>query len=866
VKTEDRIRDPERLEALRTTGLLDAPRVPVLDEATRMAVRLLRVRTALVTLVAENRQIILSSAGAGGLPPPRQTPLSQSMCRHLLADDAPLTVDDTRRDERWRGIGSVRRGETAAYAGTPLHAPGGQPLGALCVIDDRPHPWDREELEILGGLAVMAEAEIGSRAERRLRERLEREHTFLSALLDSLQAPVAACDDQGRLVRFNQPMRELMHASEQPMDTDRWAPAYGMFAPDGRTLLAPGQVPLARALAGERFDDQEVVVRALGAPPRRFLTNGRPIETPGGRRLGAVTSGHEITARHRIQTLRDVQHAVAEALAMATSAEHAACNVIGAITRALDWVCGEYWQADPGGARLTRTGSWVRPGRDLSAFTGPEPKTVPAGQGLPGRVEAAGRPLWIRDLRADPGVTPRIGAALDAGLRTAVGLPVHSGGRLLAVLTFFAGTVEEPDEELLDLLGGACAHIGRYMERRRAEDLALALTASRRRFDQIVAQVNDLVWTLEIDDDGRARSVYVSGNAPGVLGSRGPHDFDEAYVSDHVHPDDRGAFAGMLAEFRAERPAEAEYRVTGLDGVSRWIWSRAVPRREDGRLLVDGVSTDVTDRRKVAEDRERLLAREREQVRRLRELDRMKDELVAVVSHEVRSPVAVIRSYAEMLAADPALDGERRMFADVIDRRSAHLQHLVDDLLDLARLDGGRLRVDARPLSLNRLVRQAVDDHRAAAEAKHLTVTVELDRHLAVQADPVRLRQLLDNLLSNAVKYTPEGGSVAVTAGCGEDGGDCGEDHGGGEHRGGTVTLTVADTGIGVPTEQYPRLFDRFFRASTAHEAGIKGTGLGLAVTKAIVEAHGGTITAAPREGGGTSFTVRLPAGPPASR
>jgi signal transduction histidine kinase len=109
----------------------------------------------------------------------------------------------------------------------------------------------------------------------------------------------------------------------------------------------------------------------------------------------------------------------------------------------------------------------------------------------------------------------------------------------------------------------------------------------------------------------------------------------------------------------------------------------------------------------------------------------------------------------------------------------------------------------------------------------------------------MRLRQVLDNLLSNAVKYTPAGGTVAVTAAGGP---------------GDEVSLTITDTGIGIPAEQYPNLFDRFFRASNAVEQGIKGTGLGLAITKAIVEAHGGRISAAPAPGGGCTFTVVLPA------
>nr|BFE79109.1 hypothetical protein GCM10020093_017100 [Planobispora longispora] len=143
----------------------------------------------------------------------------------------------------------------------------------------------------------------------------------------------------------------------------------------------------------------------------------------------------------------------------------------------------------------------------------------------------------------------------------------------------------------------------------------------------------------------------------------------------------------------------------------------------------------------------------------------MKDELVALVSHELRNPIGTIRGYVEMLLETAALSETQRKFADIIDRTSAHLLHLVDDLLDLTRLDTGQITVEARPVSLTRLVRQAVDDHRGAAVAKRLTVDVETAPPLPVHADPLRLRQVLDNLLSNAIKYTPDGGAVTITAG-----------------------------------------------------------------------------------------------------
>jgi signal transduction histidine kinase len=273
-----------------------------------------------------------------------------------------------------------------------------------------------------------------------------------------------------------------------------------------------------------------------------------------------------------------------------------------------------------------------------------------------------------------------------------------------------------------------------------------------------------------------------------------------------------------------------------------------MPRTEGDRRFIDGISTNTTERRQLAEQREQLLADQQEQVRRLKELDRMKDELVALVSHELRNPLGIIRGYVEMLRAEPDLDPDHRHLVEVIDRNSGHMQRLVDDLLEMARLDAGRLSIDPRTLPLRRLISDSVDAQRPAADAKQLTVSVDMPRHLTTYADPVRLRQVIDNLLSNAIKYTPAGGTVRVTALGRPD-----------TVPVGPTTITVTDSGIGIPAEQYAHLFDRFFRASNAVSEGIKGTGLGLAITKAIVTAHHGTITASPATPAGTTFSITLP-------
>jgi PAS domain S-box-containing protein len=688
-------------------------------------------------------------------------------------------------------------------------------------------------------------------------QELEHERTFLQALLESLDSGVAACGADGRLALFNRAMRGIHHADQRPLPTGEWAAAYHLYGPDGRTALEPDQVPLARGFAGERVDGQQVVVRAPGMPARRYLANARPIDAADGHRLGAIAVLHDITDRHRSEVLQKAQLAVARVLADAEGAEQAATGTVAAVATALGWACGEFWQADPDTDAIARVGTWTLPGHDLSDVTGDELFTLPRGRGLAGIVWDRDAELWIPEVADDARTVARREQARRAGLHTAIGLPVRSDDRVLGVLLFFSSRVEEPDEDLMGMLDGVCAHLGRHIERRRAETLALALTAARRDFDRVISQVNDYVWTVEVHPGGSVMPIYASPDGSGVFGDRLPTDADmAATMVSRVHPDDRSAFAAFQEDLAAGRSTDVEVRLNGVDGLVRWVWTRAVPRIENGRHFVDGISTNVTERRHLAEQREQLLTDQQDQNRQLRDLDRMKDELVALVSHELRNPLAVIRGYSEMMLDDQGLGADHRHVAGVIDRHSAHMQGLVDDLLDLARFDAGQLSIDLRPVAMTRMIHESVDGQQHAARAKRLTITVDVPRWLPVHADPLRLRQVLDNLLSNAVKYTPDGGTVAVSA---RQEPAAGRDPATGEPGRAGVVIRVADTGIGIPAEQYPHLFERFFRASTAVSHGIKGTGLGLAITKAIVDAHHGTISAEPTAGGGTTFTIAIP-------
>jgi signal transduction histidine kinase len=266
---------------------------------------------------------------------------------------------------------------------------------------------------------------------------------------------------------------------------------------------------------------------------------------------------------------------------------------------------------------------------------------------------------------------------------------------------------------------------------------------------------------------------------------------------------------------------------------------------------VSGSLSNVAAQLSLALERERLLETEREAAEalarrneELRELDRMKDSFVSGVSHELRTPLTSMIGYLELLREGEAgeLSDEQQHFLEIVERNSHRLNDLIDDILFMSRLDSGRFRLERASVDLDHLVADRVESIQPAARQKAVDVQVRTDEtapHL--WADPARLTQVLDNLLSNAVKFTPEGGKVFVTV----------------SGSNGTAHLEVRDTGVGIPEDEAARLFERFFRASTAQN--VKGTGLGLSIAKAIVEAHGGTISVQSRVAVGTTVAVDLP-------
>jgi signal transduction histidine kinase len=228
-----------------------------------------------------------------------------------------------------------------------------------------------------------------------------------------------------------------------------------------------------------------------------------------------------------------------------------------------------------------------------------------------------------------------------------------------------------------------------------------------------------------------------------------------------------------------------------------------------------------------------------------RRLEAVRRDFVANVSHELKTPLTAIRGFAETLSSELAADRQHAQFADTIRSNAERMQRLIDDLLDLSRIESGGWVPTPTRVDVAAAAAEAIAPYRDEARKRGTSIQVTVDPGAAtLRADPVALRQALGNLVENAVRYTPSGGSITIFSRV--------EDHG--------IAVGVKDTGAGIPTDHLPRIFERFYRVDPARSRAAGGTGLGLAIVKHLVEAHGGRVRAESQVGRGTTVSLFFPA------
>jgi PAS domain S-box-containing protein len=315
-----------------------------------------------------------------------------------------------------------------------------------------------------------------------------------------------------------------------------------------------------------------------------------------------------------------------------------------------------------------------------------------------------------------------------------------------------------------------------------------------------------------------------------------------------IHPDDVDRVMQAIdSAIASQGEYSIEYRVVRADGEARWLQDR-------GRIVLDdagkpryatGAVMDVTARRQL-EDHERALSAERAQlIRDLEQASRVKDEFLAMLSHELRTPLNAVLGWTRMLRRGTVPPERTASILDTIERNAAAQMQIIDELIDLSSMASGNLRLAIAPVDVRDLIGGAVETIRPAADAKSIALHVSIDSSLGeLSGDAARLRQVLWNLLANSVKFTPAGGCVQVTAREGPA----------------DLEISVKDSGPGIDPDFLPHIFEPFRRGESLTTRTVGGLGLGLAIVRHIVEAHGGTVSA-DSDGAdkGSVFVVRMP-------
>jgi PAS domain S-box-containing protein len=320
-----------------------------------------------------------------------------------------------------------------------------------------------------------------------------------------------------------------------------------------------------------------------------------------------------------------------------------------------------------------------------------------------------------------------------------------------------------------------------------------------------------------------------------------------------VHPDDiRTVDKTWRHAFRKQEQVELEFRLRRHDGEFRWHIGRMKPMEldEGQKLIWVGSLTDVHDMRVATERRRELEVRTAaltEQRGQLLALNQAKDEFISLASHQLRTPATGVKQYLSMLLQGFAgeLTGDQRLFLQTAYESNERQINIVNDLLQVARIDAGKVRLHPRQTDIARLVKNVVNEHLSQFQSRKQEVVVRIKTpKMKAKVDDDRIHMVLDNIIDNASKYTPDGKTITVTA----------------EIVDGLLKISVTDQGVGIGREDRAKIFQKFSRLESPLIQTVEGSGLGLYWAQKIVDLHGGTINVKSKVGVGTTFTVSLPA------
>jgi signal transduction histidine kinase len=540
----------------------------------------------------------------------------------------------------------------------------------------------------------------------------------------------------------------------------------------------------------------------------------------------------------------------ARALLESSTLDGAIAEILRAVSTDLDWPLALYWIVGPDDRALRCRSIWASEALKRADVVEASRVGVIAegAQDDPaGRAYERGEPVWIESLpAAGMAAGTRPGLALAAGLQSAAAFPIGDRAGTIGSIELYSLRARPVDDAMLSLMAEVGHEICEVFRRAEAQATALETVArSRDELDQVLGVLPDSVTVF----GGDGRVIYANDAAVRAMGFASRADLMRASRDEIVRrfqfwdetgrqlPTEELSSALALRGRRDRKLVRYRSHDAALD---RWALTDAVPiMDEHGRVRrVVHIIHDVTNQRRVELENVRLVAEAQEAVR-------AREDLLAIVSHDLRNPLGVVLASTSLLLKSnlpPDKQDRARRQVEAIQRAGNRMNRLIRDLLDFASIQAGRLSVSLRPQDVAAMVAEVLEVMEPLAAAKSLHLLSDVAAGLAIRCDHDRVVQLFSNLVGNAVKFTPEGGTITVCA----------------APEGEVVKFSVVDTGPGISADELPHVFDRYYQAQRKNRDGI---GLGLSIARGIVEAHGGRIWVESEEGKGSTFFFTLPPG-----
>jgi PAS domain S-box-containing protein len=604
---------------------------------------------------------------------------------------------------------------------------------------------------------------------------------LIRMILERLPAAVYICDAEGLITFFNRPAAEVWGREPRLNDpADRFCGSFRLYRKDG-TPLPHDECWMALALKRETiFEGEEVIIERNDGSRRTVLAHASPLRDDEGRLTGAINVLVDITARKDAETALQVSEV--------------------RFARFMEHLPGLAWIKDPAGRYVFANEAAARAfGRSREE--------------LYGRTDTDLFPL---DTTAQFADNDRRALEAASGVDVIETMSHEDGPHHSLVSKFPIPVPDGPS-----YIGGIAIDI---TDRHLVE---ATLRESEARFRNMADNAPVLIWVA-----GLGGREYVNRETLRFLGCS-LEDVRGAKWQDFIHPDDRPGYLAVHEHGLQHRDIiEGQFRLRRADGEYRWMRSTAMPRfTEDGTFLgFVGCSVDITEI-KQSQDK-------------LREADQRKDEFLATLAHELRNPLAPLRYSLEILRMEGGSPAVARVH-EMMERQINHMDRLVDDLLDVSRITRGKIELRRSRVDLATVVRTALETSKPLIELADHQLTMSLPREpLVLDADPIRLAQVLANLLNNAAKYTNDGGKIWLTA----------------RREGHEVVVSIRDSGIGIPDALLHKVFGLFSQADQSVGRTRGGLGIGLTLAKRLTEMHGGRIEARSEgEGKGSEFLVTLP-------